>query len=948
MAGNPPVDVQQYGQSIWYDNIRRRLITSGELARLIEEDGVLGVTSNPTIFQKAIGGSSDYDDAIMTLLELDPYDIYERLAIEDIQRALDLFRPIYDRTGGVDGYVSLEVSPLIANDSATTASEARRLFAAVDRPNAMIKIPATPAGIPAIEEAIAAGINVNVTLIFSVDNYIEVAEAFIRGLERRLAAGEDVTRIASVASFFLSRIDTAVDRMLDSNIRAAQMRGDVGRVTFNNNLKGKTAIANAKVAYRRFRELFHGERFAALNAAGAMPQRLLWASTGTKNPAYPDTLYLDSLIGAQTVNTVPPDTLALFKDHGTAAPTLEADYEDAVHVLDMLAEAGIDLNDVTAQLQLDGVESFVDSFHSLLEQVEAKRDVLRTGVMRQQQVMLGVYADAVRDAIRILSGDHINGRIWNRDGTVWHDSPSIVARIQENLGWLTAEGIDLDRLQALADRTFDPPLDAVVVLGMGGGGTAPYALVSAFGSAPGQPRLLLLDTTSPAAIRALEAQLDLARTLFIVTSKSGTTLETTLLYQYFYARTGGSGAQFIAITDANTPLAAEAERRGFLDVFINPPGIGGRFGAMSYAGLVPAALCGVNFKLLAASASRMRVACGATIPAEHHPGIWLGAILAEMAKAGRDKLTLHTSPSIAAFGAWVEGLIAESLGKEGKGILPVFGATVGKPHDFSSDRLFVVVRVDGDDNAELDAGITVLQQAGHPIVILHLTDALALGGEFFRWSFAVSVAARLLGVNPFDEPNVAESKSYTTRILHDGAPDETPIAADGDVSLYADARMHRMLEALCQQQQFDAGLSGLLAAQFNATLAGDYIALLAYLPHTPAIAARLDEIRRRLRHVTKRAVTVGFGPAYLHTSGQLHKGGGAHGVYLVLTADDEPLLVPGGEYDFARVIAAQAAGDVQALNNHARRVVRLHLGKDIMGGLDVLWGAIERAAERRQ
>ncbi len=948
MAGNPPVDVQQFGQSIWYDNIRRRLITSGELARLVAEDGVLGITSNPTIFQKAIGGSSDYDDAIMTLLELDPYDIYERLAIEDIQRALDLLRPIYDRTGGVDGYVSLEVSPLIANDSATTVSEAKRLFAALDRPNAMIKIPATSAGIPAIEEAIAAGINVNVTLIFSVDNYIEVAEAFIRGLERRLAAGQDVTHIASVASFFLSRIDTAIDRMLDSNIRAAQMRGDVGRVTFNNNLKGKTAIANAKIAYRRFRDLFHGERFAALNAAGAMPQRLLWASTGTKNPAYPDTLYLDALIGAQTVNTVPPDTLALFKDHGTAAATLEEGYDDAVHVLDMLAEVGIDLSAVTVQLQLDGVESFVDSFHSLLEQVEAKRDVLRTGVMRQQELMLGTYADAVREAIRAVAADYVIGRIWNRDGTVWHDSPSVVARIQDNLGWLTAEGIDLDRVQALADRTFDPAIESVVVLGMGGGGTAPQVLAQALGGAPGHPRLLLLDTTSPTAIRALEASIDLKRTLFIVTSKSGTTLETTLLYQYFYDRTGSNGAQFIAITDADTPLAVEAERRGFLDVFINPPGIGGRFGALSYAGLVPAALCGVNFKLLAASADRMRVACGATIPADQHPAVWLGAIIAEKAKAGRDKLTLHTSPSIAAFGAWAEGLIAEGLGKDGKGVLPVIGATVGKPHDYSSDRLFVVLRVEGDDNAELDAGITVLQQAGHPIVMLHLTDVVAIGGEFFRWSFAVAVAGRLLGVNPFDEPNVAESKSYTTRILHDGAPDETPIASEGGVSLYADARMGKTLDALCQQQQFDTGLSGLIAAQCNATSAGDYIALLAYLPPTPAIAARLDEIRRRLRHVTKRAVTVGFGPAYLHTVGQLHKGGNAHGVYIMLTADDESLPVPGGEYDFARVIAAQAAGDLQALHNHARRALRLHLGGDIMSGLDVLWGAIERAAERRQ
>ena len=293
MAGNPPVDVQQYGQSIWLDFIRRRAIENGELQRLIDEDGVVGVTSNPTIFQKAIGGSDDYDASIQHMLDLDPYAIFEDLAIEDIQHALDLFRPVYDRTGGRDGFVSLEVSPLIANDTNTTTDEALRLFKIINRPNVMIKIPATEAGIPAIEEAIAAGVNVNVTLIFGIENYIKVAEAYIRGLERRKAAGEDVSHIASVASFFLSRIDVAVDRMLDNNIRAAQTRGDVGRVSLNNKLKGKTAIANAKVAYKRFKEIFYGERFAELRGAGAMPQRVLWASTSTKNPAYPDTMYVD-------------------------------------------------------------------------------------------------------------------------------------------------------------------------------------------------------------------------------------------------------------------------------------------------------------------------------------------------------------------------------------------------------------------------------------------------------------------------------------------------------------------------------------------------------------------------------------------------------------------------------------------------------------------------------
>jgi len=383
---NPPVDVQQYGQSIWLDFIHRNSLDNGEMQKYIDEFGVIGVTSNPAIFQKAIGESDTYDTAITGLLELDAYNIYEKLAVEDIQRALDLFRPIYDRTNKRDGYVSLEVSPLIANDSETTTSEALRLFKLVNRPNLMIKIPATPAGLPAIEEAISQGVNVNVTLIFAVDNYEDVARAYIRGLERRLAAGGDVSHIASVASFFLSRIDVMIDRTLENNIRAAQGR-DLEVVAKNRELLGKAAIANAKLAYKRFMEMFYGDEFAKLRAAGAQVQRPLWASTGTKNPAYPDTIYVDTLIGKDTVNTVPPATLKAFKDHGTAADTLATNLDQVEATLGQLGEVGVDLNHVTTQLQADGVTLFVEAFENLLKQVEAKRDILEAGVIEKKNLL---------------------------------------------------------------------------------------------------------------------------------------------------------------------------------------------------------------------------------------------------------------------------------------------------------------------------------------------------------------------------------------------------------------------------------------------------------------------------------------------------------------------------------------------------------------------------------
>ena len=395
MTTNPTVEVQQYGQSFWLDFIHRKSIVGGEMQQYIDDFGILGVTSNPSIFQKAIGESDAYDEAIKLMLDLDANAIYEGLAVEDIRSALDLFRPIYDRTNGKDGYVSLEVSPLIASDTAQTLAEAKRLFKLVDRPNLMIKIPATEAGIPAIEDAIAAGINVNVTLIFAVQNYEAVARAYIRGLERRLAAGQDVRGIASVASFFVSRIDSLVDKLLEQNIKAADGH-DPARAALNRELLGKAAIANAKLAYKSYQMLFEGEIFARLREAGAQVQRPLWASTGTKNPNYPDTLYVDTLIGANTVNTLPPATLKAFKDHGVAAPTLADNMDEAQITMDKLAEAGVNFDDVTQKLQLEGVIAFVESFEQLIMQVNAKRDVLLAGVIQQQQLALGQYADTAQ------------------------------------------------------------------------------------------------------------------------------------------------------------------------------------------------------------------------------------------------------------------------------------------------------------------------------------------------------------------------------------------------------------------------------------------------------------------------------------------------------------------------------------------------------------------------
>ena len=954
----PPIEVQRLGQSIWTDNISRELITSGELARAVEDGGVMGLTSNPTIFQHAISNSEQYNDLIRDHLDLSANELYERLAIRDIQDAADILRPVYDRTGGADGYVSFEVSPLLAYDKPEqTINEAKRLFTEVDRPNVMIKIPATPAGIPAIEASIAAGINVNVTLIFSIKNYEEVAEAYIKGLEKRLESGESVEQVASVASFFVSRIDVMIDTMLENNIRAATGR-DLDRVASNRKLLGQAGIANARLAYHSFQRLFEVTRFTKLREAGAMVQRPLWASTGTKNPAYPDTMYVDNLIGKHTVNTLPPATLEAFTDHGTVAETITNDVNKAADIMDMLAEINIDFDQITHQLQTDGVEMFIDSFEALIAEVEAKRVILKTDIINQQKLALGIYREKVETAIDALDRELINVRLWNKDASVWKDYPPTMADIVARLGWLDVrKTIDIERLKTLQSTVKDSEWQHVVLLGMGGSSLAPEVLFKVFGQQDGFPELHVLDSTNPAQIKTLTDAIDVSKTLFLVSSKSGNTIETLSFYRYFWQLTGENGKQFIAITDPDSQLQNIAKANNFRDLFLNPIDIGGRYSALSYFGMVPAALMGLDLDHLWRHATNMIEACGELIPAKHHPGIWLGAIMGQLSHEKRDKLMIFGSDTINSFGAWAEQLIAESTGKQWKGILPVAGATVGKPHDYGSDRVFIYLKLEGDpSNDTMDDAIRTLREAGHPRVTLFLPDKYALAGEFFRWEYATAIAGKMLKINPFDEPNVAEAKKNTSELLSVYAEEGTlstvnATLTESNVALYTDEMTITPLRELCTAHGFDSTqLTDLLAAQILGTEAGDYFTLLAYAEMTDTTAARLQEIQRLLRHYTRRAITYGFGPRYLHSTGQLHKGGPNNGVFFQFTHDvTTDIDIPGAGYSFGTLHAAQAAGDVRALLDHKRRTVRLHVsGDSIDPALDIMMQAMEAVAARRQ
>ena len=767
------------GTSVWLDQIRRSLITAGELERLERELSLRGVTSNPAIFEKAILGSTDYDEQIAELAEkgMSAREIYDEIAILDVQLACDVLRRVWDEADHADGFVSLEVEPAFAHDTEATLKQAHEYWERVDRPNLMIKIPGTEAGVPAIEEAIAAGINVNVTLLFSVESYSAIAEAFIRGMERRHEAGESLD-VHSVASFFVSRVDTEVDKRLAAS--------------GHEELRGIAAIANARAAYLRFKEMFRGERFAALRDAGAPVQRPLWASTGVKDPLYPETKYVDSLVAPDTVNTMPmPTLLACAEALEVTGATAD---QDPTADLERLAEAGIDMGDVTKTLLREGIEKFVDPFDELIGGIELTREGIVTDRPKTIKAALPDELEPpVIERVQTAQRENVAKRIWARDESLW-GGPG-VPEIGNRLGWLAISEKMLEHageLREFAESAKADGLEHAVLLGMGGSSLGPEVIRRSYGEVPGGMRLHVLDSTDPGAVRDVERQVDLDKTLFIVSSKSGGTIETLSHMRYFYERSGGDGSRFCAVTDPGSPLAELARERGFRHVFENDPDIGGRYSVLSYFGLVPAAFAGVNIEAMLHQAQVAEQNCAQFDSPQSNSGLWLGCVMGELAQHGRDKLTYVVSEPISSFGLWVEQLIAESTGKEGKGILPVADEPLGPPEVYGDDRVFAYLRNEDEPDAELDAAIEALGRAGHPTTTGRIIGGAAdLGRIFFFAEFATAVAGWALGINPFDQPNVQEAKDNTARILKEGLPERGPGLARRAARRRGAAEVHR-------------------------------------------------------------------------------------------------------------------------------------------------------------
>ena len=945
---NPVKALENHGQAVWLDFLARGFVAKGDLKKLIDTDGVKGVTSNPSIFEKAIGISDEYDGAIFKALKSGDRpvaELFEHLAVEDIQKAADVLRPAYDQLKGDDGFVSLEVSPYLATDSKATIAEAERLWKDVNRRNLMVKVPATPEGLPAIRHLIGEGISINITLLFSQKVYVQVAEAYLAGLEKYVATGGDPSHVASVASFFVSRIDSAVDKELDEKIARANDPTEKERLAA---LKGKVAISNAKLAYQDYKRLFSGARWDRLAAKGAKPQRLLWASTGTKNKDYSDVLYVEELIGPNTINTVPPATLDAFRDHGRPRDSLEENIEDAKRVLAELEKSGISLDAITADLVKDGVKLFADAADKLYGAVAHKRGtVLGAGIDRQELALGSSIGKAVEKATEDWRASAKIRRLWHHDKSVWTGTDE-----DKWLGWLnSAASADIADYADFAQRVKGQNFTDAVVLGMGGSSLGPEVLAQTFAQQPGFPKLHVLDSTDPAQVRTMQASINIANTLFIVSSKSGGTTEPNVMKDYFFARVSEAvgadkaGHRFIAVTDPGSSLEKVATRQGFARIFHGDPTIGGRYSVLSPFGLVPAAAAGIDLGTLLKHTLSMVRSCGPDVPPHENPGVQLGLAMGHAGLEGRDKVTILSSKKIADFGAWAEQLIAESTGKDGKGLIPIDGEPLGDVTLYGKDRFFIDISTEGESDAAHDDKLAALERAGHPVTRIVMKSIDHIGQEFFRFEMATAVAGAVLRINPFNQPDVEDAKTKTRELTaafeKSGAlPAEKPVMSSAQADLYTDDKNAADL----RKAGADGDLGSWLKAHLARSGADDYVALLAYIERDSAHIDALQQMRLEVRDKRHVATCAEFGPRFLHSTGQAYKGGPDSGVFLQITSDGaRDLAVPGQKASFGVIKAAQARGDFDVLTERGRRALRVHLKGDLEAGLKMLDTAIQDA-----
>jgi transaldolase/glucose-6-phosphate isomerase len=796
----------ELGQSFWLDYIRRDLVEDGELDRLIKAGEIRGVTSNPTIFQQAIGGGDLYNAAIRPLAHAgwSANQIYEALAIHDIRAATDLFLPLYEGTNARDGYVSIEVNPRLANDSEATIEEARRLWEQVNRPNLMVKIPATSGGIPAIEQSIFEGINVNVTLIFALDRYSEVMDAYLSGLERRLEEGRPLERIASVASFFVSRVDTAVDRELESIVREEGPHASRAMT-----LLGSAAVANAKLAYAQFQSVFGDPRFDHLAEHGARLQRPLWASTSTKNAAYSDVLYVDELIGPDTVNTLPPKTLEAFRDHGTAQARLEEDLAVARAQLEAVEVLGVSMQQVTDRLESEGVQAFVQSFDDLIETVGERADAMRRE--------LGGLQSNLENALNQLEEQRAAGRYWRKDLSLWPKArESHKPRIAEFGGGLQELA---ERIARIGAEIHKSTLRRVAWIGA-------HALPVLVDSRGGAETNLQIETADPLEYRGLSRDATAVVALSdTMQDPLATAIVEGLLNRLEKASSDRAGDRFVAIAPPDSALDGLAQERGFGWVLNE---------GTAAAVLLQADLAAGNLAEVVESAASMRDACAQIREAARNPGLYLGATLAVALQQGYARIGLVADEAMAPAARWLADRLATTgLGRQ-VNVVPHLPAATDQP-----DRLLIYLRSEGDLDAQVDGWIA----AGDPVVILEVSMVTgAIGGEAVRWDMASAIAAYLMQTDLFPETvqdQVTDRLAGLIRKRRKGRLDlPKPTWEFEQNQVWWPQKESASLEV--------ESLDGLLEQLLAGMLPGTLINLGIYRRRTKAIMKRLEQLRQSL------------------------------------------------------------------------------------------------------
>lgn len=917
---NKSAELYKLGQSLWYDNIDRNLLTNDWMKSQVKNGVFYGVTSNPSIFKKAISESSAYAEDIQTMswAGLQAKELYERLALTDIRMATEQLEPVYLKSKGIDGYVSLEVDPWLANDYEETVNEAKRLWKLVKRKNLMIKVPATPAGIFAIRDLIAEGLNINVTLIFSIDRYQQVMDAYFKGLEMRLNKGLPIKDIHSVASFFVSRLDVKVESQLNE-ITTGALSSYVGRV----------GILNALAAYNAFQISIQGERFKKLKAAGGNFQRPLWASTGTKNPEYSDVLYVNNLVLPDTVNTAPPKTISAYLDHGRVEVV---GYKGAVKTFDDAIEAfsyaGLNFDAIWQELEKEGVEKFQSAQDDLLKVIETKR--------RSYVAELGGLAEKVRIQMSEMDDSGFREKFFTPDVHLFTQRAEEQEEVLNRMGWLDSPLTSQNLIpigKELLREVLSEGYTHAVVLGMGGSSLAPEVFSEVFAETTKDGLLLsILDTTDPIQIKAKLESIPIEKTLFIVSSKSGSTAEMRTNFAFFWnelERLGKKdvGGHFIAITDPGSALEKIGTERKFRRVINADPSVGGRFSALIAFGLIPAILAGIDGKKLLESAQKMREKCTKEVPTKENPAFCLGAILAVGFENGVDKITLLADQKYASVGSWLEQLIAESSGKDERGFIPIDGETIYEKGTYSKDRLFYYLR----DTGDFDDLVATLKGKHYPVISSTLGDAYALTAEMYLWEMAVSVGCCLIGVNPFNQPNVQSSKSITHAMIN--AYKEVPAFDEGHIILETDVLK---VTGNHKSSKKDQKLKELIA-DFLVLKEGDFIGINAFLPRMKAYQGMLEQLRVYFSETYHVPVTLGFGPRFLHSTGQLHKGGKNNGKFIILSqTPDVDLEIPGEDMNFSVLHLAQALGDKQALEDNDRAVMHIHLKKCCFTDFDLV------------